>query len=136
MRIRVIAPSAVLALGAAGLLAACGGSSGGGTPTPAPPTPSSSGGGGSIVNVYMIASPGTSGIYSPDPVQVKVGQSVQWANQDVGAHTASSDSTPGFDSSFMQQGQTYKTGPFNTAGTIKYHCNVHAEMKGSIVVSP
>jgi plastocyanin len=109
------------------------------SPSPASvssPSPSSVSSPQSVVNVYIISMIGTTGIYSPDPVRIKIGQSIRWTNQDVGTHTATADATPGFDSSFLMQGQSYTSSPFAVAGMINYHCDVHPGHHGTIIVSP
>ena len=75
------------------------------------------------------------GVYSPNPVSVKVGQSVNWLNSDSIAHTATD---PGvFDTgSIAPTSAADVPVPFNTPGTYNYHCTLHANENGSIVVTP
>jgi plastocyanin len=74
------------------------------------------------------------GVYSPNPVMVKVGQSVNWLNSDSFAHTATD---PGvFDTgSIAPTSAADVPVPFNTAGTYNYHCTIHANENGSIIVT-
>jgi plastocyanin len=75
------------------------------------------------------------GVYSPNPLTVKVGQSVNWLNSDSFAHTAT-------DSGVFDTGSIAPTSAadvpvvFNTAGTYNFHCTLHANETGSIVVTP
>src|SRR5579863_10282550 len=75
------------------------------------------------------------GVYSPSPLTVKVGQSVNWLNSDAFAHTAT-------DSGVFDTGSIAPTSAadvpvvFNTAGTYNFHCTLHANETGSIVVTP
>jgi plastocyanin len=74
------------------------------------------------------------GVYSPNPVMVKVGQSVNWLNSDTFAHTAT-------DSGVFDTGSIAPTsaadGPvvFNTVGTFNYHCTLHANENATIIVT-
>ena len=74
------------------------------------------------------------GVYSPNPVSVKVGQSVNWLNSDSIAHTATD---PGvFDSgSIAPTSAANVPVPFNTPGTYNYHCTLHANENAAIVVT-
>jgi len=74
------------------------------------------------------------GVYSPNPVSVKVGQSVNWLNSDSIAHTATD---PGvFDTgSIAPTSAADVPVPFNTPGTFTYHCTIHPGETASIVVT-
>ena len=74
------------------------------------------------------------GVYSPNPVSVKVGQSVNWLNSDSIAHTATD---PGvFDTgSIAPTSAADAPVPFNTPGTYSYHCTLHANESATIVVT-
>ena len=77
----------------------------------------------------------TKGSYSPNPLSAKVGQSVNWLNSDTFAHTAT-------DSGVFDTGSIAPTSAadvpvaFMTAGTYNFHCTIHANETGSIVVTP
>jgi plastocyanin len=76
----------------------------------------------------------TKGVYSPNPLSVKVGQSVNWLNSDTFAHTAT-------DSGVFDTGSIAPTSAadvpvkFTTVGTYNFHCTLHASENGSIVVT-
>ena len=74
------------------------------------------------------------GVYSPNPVSVKVGQSVNWLNSDSIAHTATD---PGvFDTGSIAPTSAADVAvPFNTPGTYNYHCTLHANENATIVVT-
>jgi plastocyanin len=76
-----------------------------------------------------------SGVYSPNPLAVKIGQSVNWLNADSFAHTATD---PGvFDSGSIAPTSAANVPVlFSTAGTYNFHCTLHANENGSIVVTP
>jgi plastocyanin len=78
--------------------------------------------------------------YSPNPVDVKVGQGVTWSNDDSQIHTATSgaagaaDAGSVFDSGILSPGATFNF-DFDTAGTYDYHCTMHPQMVGTVNVS-
>ena len=74
------------------------------------------------------------GVYSPNPVMVKVGQSVNWLNADTFAHTATD---PGvFDTgSIAPTSAADAPVLFNTPGTFNYHCTIHANETATIIVT-
>lgn len=65
------------------------------------------------------------------PIVVKVGTAVTWANQDNTQHTSTSN-TGVWDSGVIGVGGSYSV-TFNTTGSYPYHCNIHP-MTGTIVV--
>ena len=77
--------------------------------------------------------------YAPASTTVVLGvnSTVTWTNNDIAAHTVTSDNKTGttavFDSGNMAVGAAY-TYNFTTPGTYPYHCNYHTWMKGTIVV--
>ena len=71
--------------------------------------------------------------FNPTEVRTTVGKPVTWTFDDGGlGHTVTADDKS-FDSGRMASGTYPKI--FNTPGTIPYHCEVHARMKGTIVVT-
>ncbi len=70
----------------------------------------------------------------PASTSVKVGTVVKWYNQDGYAHTVTSDDGTSFNSGNLAGGATFSY-TANTAGTFAYHCNLHSNMKGSLVVT-
>jgi plastocyanin len=109
--------------------AGCGSSSstgGGATPATIPS-------GASVIHAVADAT-GTSGKFNPDPATAKVGQAVAWSFEDANnQHTATADDGS-FDSGTESQGAVF-THTFTAAGTFKYHCTLHADMKGTLTVS-
>ena len=71
--------------------------------------------------------------YSPDTIQIKTGETVEWVNDDLTPHTVSSDSGGELDSGSMDVGATWRH-TFNQPGTFAYFCTFHREMKGSVIV--
>ncbi len=74
--------------------------------------------------------------FSPATMTVKVGTTVIWTNNASVPHTSTSDagSAVTWDSGLINPGSTFSF-TFTRAGTFAYHCNVHAYMHGSIVVT-
>jgi plastocyanin len=74
------------------------------------------------------------GVHSPNPLAVKVGQSVNWLNSDTIPHTAT-------DAGVFDTGSIAPTSAadvpvkFSTPGTYNYRCTLHANETGSIVVT-
>jgi plastocyanin len=80
--------------------------------------------------------------YSPNPIEVKVGQKVEWTNKDSLQHTITSgtagspDSGKAFDSGLtklLNNGQTFEH-TFAAAGEYPYYCQLHPTMVGKVVV--
>jgi plastocyanin len=121
----------LLALFAAG----CGSSSSTPSPTgPCTPTPTNP----ECVNPpNLLTVTIKNGVYSPNPVTVKVGQSVNWLNSDSVAHTATD---PGvFDIGSIAPGSAHSDNGdgvmFNNVGTFNYHCTLHANETATVIVT-
>jgi plastocyanin len=96
---------------------------------------------GTKVSIIEEASEMGDQAYDPNPVKVKVGNTVTWTNDDSQIHTVtsgsdSSDPNMGkeFDSSMLSQNQTFSH-KFTTAGEFPYFCQLHPTMVGKVVVS-
>ncbi|MGZ4104638.1 MAG: cupredoxin domain-containing protein [Actinomycetota bacterium] len=72
--------------------------------------------------------------FAPDALTIKVGTQVVWTVTGSAAHTVTAQSGATFDSSNLNQGETF-TQTFDTPGTIKYFCKIHGQsMSGTITV--
>lgn len=69
--------------------------------------------------------------FQPAEVQIKPGQAVRWTNQDSVQHTVTGS---GFDSGLLSNGQQYQK-VFNDVGSFDYHCSVHPQMLGKVIVA-
>jgi plastocyanin len=71
--------------------------------------------------------------FEPKQVTVHVGDTLEWANQDIVAHTATAK-----DKSWDVNVLPGKSGRLvmKTAGTFDYICRYHPNMTGEIVVEP
>jgi plastocyanin len=88
--------------------------------------------------------------YSPNPINIKVGDTIMWTNNDTSEtpfHTVTSGSGPDdenkgqeFDSgltgatALMTKGTTF-THTFDATGEFSYFCQLHPTMVGKVVVS-
>jgi plastocyanin len=81
--------------------------------------------------VRIVANVGSNS-FSPNPVEVKVGETVTWINDDSGRHTVTSKDGF-FDSGMMGKGQSFSY-TFDKAGEYTYHCEPHPNMVGTVVV--
>jgi plastocyanin len=71
--------------------------------------------------------------YTPDPVLIPVGTTVNWTNKDAVEHTVTSD-TGVFDSGNLEPGDSFEF-RFDVPGTYPYHCEIHPSMQGTVIVS-
>jgi plastocyanin len=124
-----VAVVAVLSLSA---VIACGG----GYSSPAAPTAPPPSGGGSVTADVTVSILGMNGSqsFSPNPVAVKVGQTVAWHNSDSISHTATANAGA-FDTGAIAPGSTSGAFTMSTAGTFAYHCSIHPDMVGTITVT-
>ena len=71
--------------------------------------------------------------FAPQVLEVPVGTTVTWINNDPSQHTATA-SDGSFDSGVLAQGGTFSF-TFETPGTYDYICSLHPNMTGQIVVT-
>jgi plastocyanin len=72
--------------------------------------------------------------FSPSTLDIKVGTTVTWTNEDSAPHTVTANDGS-FASNDLNQGASFSF-TFTTAGTYAYHCGVHPGMKATITVTP
>ena len=148
--------STVLAVLVAGALASsCGGGGGGySAPTAANPPAANTGPEPTATVVGILGDRGSSS-FSPNPASARIGQKVQWRNQDGVLHRIVQDRAgddgnnsgdpyggggqggsggSGFDGGDTAPGAMSGAMTLNAAGTMRYHCAIHPGMVGSIVV--
>lgn len=127
---------------AALLIAAAACSSNNSTPSPTPSTTGTTTTTGSTgtssatttnVTIPVGAISLTTTAFVPNPVTVKVGDSVMWVNNDSIAHTATANNGTTFSSGTIAPGGSFKT-TFSAAGTFAYHCAFHPGMVGTVTV--
>src|SRR5215204_525303 len=106
-------------------------------------TSTTSAGGGTSVSIVSGSSSLTDTAYQPNPIQVSVGTTVIWTNDDSQPHTVTSgsngqpdnkfNSSPNF-SPLLNPGQTFSF-TFTQAGDYPYFCMLHPNMVGTVSVS-
>src|SRR5215831_16833886 len=89
-----------------------------------PSSPSS----GSLVTVQI-----NNFVYSPNPATIKVGQQVNWKNNDSVTHTATLEGM--FNNVISPMSAQGAPVTMSTAGTFNYHCTIHPGMNGTIIVT-
>jgi plastocyanin len=95
---------------------------------------------GASVSIVPNASTMGDKAFSPNPAELKAGESVTWTNDDSQIHTATSgavgaeDSGKVFDSSILSPKATFDF-KFDQAGEYDYYCTLHPQMVGKVVVS-
>ena len=72
--------------------------------------------------------------FSPATVAIRPGDSVEWVNKDLVAHTATREATKdGFESGVISPGKSWRH-TFKTASALAYICRFHPTMKGTLQV--
>jgi plastocyanin len=71
--------------------------------------------------------------FEPASLEVATGTTVTWTNTGQERHTATADDGS-FDSGRLRAGESFSF-TFNTPGTFAYHCDVHPDMTGTIIVT-
>lgn len=72
-------------------------------------------------------------VVSPAEVSAKVGDTINWINKDVFAHTATAKNGD-FDVTLPPKKST--TSVLKKAGTIEYYCRYHPNMKATLKIEP
>lgn len=70
--------------------------------------------------------------FSPEPMEINLGDSVVWENKDPFPHNVTSP-TGGFESPEIAPGKTWTFKP-KKKGTYEYICSFHPTMKAQIIV--
>jgi plastocyanin len=72
-------------------------------------------------------------VFAPVEVSAKVGDSIEWVNKDVFAHTATARNGD-FDVNLPPKKTV--TSVLNKAGTVEYYCRFHPNMKAVLKIAP
>jgi plastocyanin len=111
---------------------------GAGNATNATTTGASGGNTTTSVSIVPGASTLSTDAFSPNPIQVNVGSTVTWTNNDSQAHTVNSGNSPTqsglFDSPIIAPQATFEY-TFTEAGEVPYFCILHPNMVGTLSVS-
>lgn len=71
--------------------------------------------------------------FSPNPIDIRVGDTVTWTNDHREGHTVTSKASE-FDSGDIRPGQSFSH-TFDKAGSFEYFCEIHPSMVGKVNVS-
>ena len=82
--------------------------------------------------VKIVANSGSNS-FNPSPVEIKVGETVTWVNDDSARHSVTSKERI-FDSGILAEGQSFSH-TFDKAGEYPYFCSPHPTMVGTVVVT-
>src|SRR4051794_29854296 len=72
-------------------------------------------------------------VFSPAEASAKVGDTIEWVNKDILAHSATAK-TAGWDV-LIPPGKTARL-QVKAAGRVDYFCKLHPNMKGRVTVTP
>ena len=72
-------------------------------------------------------------VISPAEASAKVGDTVEWINKDIFAHTATAQNG---DWDVTMPPKKTVTSVLKKAGTIEYYCRFHPNMKATLTVTP
>jgi len=71
--------------------------------------------------------------FSPETIEIKARQTVEWTNDDLTPHTVTSQGAGDLNSGSIDAGASWRH-TFTQAGSFQYYCTFHPEMKGTVVV--
>jgi plastocyanin len=71
--------------------------------------------------------------FQPASIEVPAGSTVTWTNTGAVTHTVTADDGA-FDSGQLKPGTSFSQ-TFTTPGTYTYHCEIHPQMTGTVVVT-
>jgi plastocyanin len=72
-------------------------------------------------------------VISPADASAKVGDTIEWINKDVFAHTATARNG---DWDVIMPPKKTVTSVLNKAGAVEYYCRFHPNMKATLVIAP
>jgi plastocyanin len=86
--------------------------------------------------VVSIGGNSDSNSYNPNPIEIKVGDTVTWINNESSPHTVTSSSNDSnFDSDVLRRGEAFSF-TFDKEGQYPYFCALHPSMVGTVVLLP
>jgi plastocyanin len=115
------------------ILAMCVTACGGYNSPSAPSTgPTLAAAGSTTVNIAGGASTLTTTAFGQNPLTIAVGTTISWLNDDSITHTSDADANQWSSGNIPPGGRFNST--FPSAGRFTYHCQIHPNMVGTIVV--
>ncbi|KAI8597328.1 plastocyanin [Dissophora ornata] len=85
-----------------------------------------------FATVHMISI--TDFLFTPDKLDIAVGDTVTWTNNGGVIHTAVADDRTSFSSDTLSPLESFSH-TFTTAGNVPYFCTIHPFMQGSVNVT-
>jgi plastocyanin len=73
-------------------------------------------------------------VFSPGQTHAKVGDTIEWINMDIVAHTATARGGEWKEVVIAEHKSTGQV--MSKAGTVEYYCRYHPNMHGTITVAP
>jgi len=70
--------------------------------------------------------------FSPDPVKIPIGTTLEWTNTDGTVHTVTADDNSFSSGNLASDAKFSHT--FDRPGPVAYHCKIHPSMKGTVEV--
>jgi plastocyanin len=100
--------------------------------TPTTPSPTPAPAGSTTVTIASGASTRTATAFGTNPLTIPVGTTISWLNDDNTTHTSAADDGLWSSGNIAPGGRFNFT--FTSAGEFIYHCQIHPNMTGTIVV--
>jgi plastocyanin len=85
-------------------------------------------------NIVSIAGSSGSNSYNPNRIEINVGDTVTWINDDSSPHTVTSSNDSAFDSDVLMRGETFSF-TFDKEGEYPYFCTLHPSMVGTVIAT-
>lgn len=84
--------------------------------------------------IVSIAGNSGSNSYNPNRIEINVGDTVTWINDDSSPHTVTSSNDSAFDSDVLMRGETFSF-TFDKEGEYPYFCTLHPSMVGTVIAT-
>jgi plastocyanin len=84
--------------------------------------------------IVGIAGNSGSNSYNPNRIEINVGDTVTWINDDSSPHTVTSSNDSAFDSDVLMRGETFSF-TFDKEGEYPYFCTLHPSMVGTVIAT-
>jgi plastocyanin len=84
--------------------------------------------------IVSIAGNSGSNSYNPNRIEINVGDTVTWINDDSSPHTVTSSNDSAFDSDVLMRGETFSF-TIDKEGEYPYFCTLHPSMVGTVIAT-